>query len=67
MPGFVRTSNAQTNPLIAIGLATRHKILQALQEGIEDDLEATQTIQGIILGARGETDEALSHITLVRP
>jgi len=52
----------QANPLIAIGLATRHKILEALQEGIEDDLEAAQTIQGIILGARGETDEALKRL-----
>ena len=43
----------QGNPFVAIALSARHRILQALQEGLEDDTEVAQTIQGMILGARG--------------
>jgi ComEC/Rec2-related protein len=60
-PVTINATN-QGNPLVAIGLAVRHKIVEALQEGIEEDLEAAQAIQGMILGARGETDESLKRL-----
>ena len=61
MPVIISGAN-QANLLVAIGLATRHKIAEALQKGIEDDLEAARAIQGMLLGARGETDAALKRL-----
>ena len=61
VPVIISAAN-QANLLVATGLATRHKIAEALQEGIEDDLEAAQAIQGMILGARGETNAALKRL-----
>ena len=56
------TAQNQGNPFIALALAARHQILQALQEGLQDDMEAAQTIQGMILGARAETSPALKKL-----
>ncbi|MBV9107649.1 MAG: ComEC family competence protein [Verrucomicrobia bacterium] len=61
VPAIVATHN-QGNPLVAIALAGRHRILQALQEGLQDDTEVTQVIQGIILGGRAETNPALKRL-----
>ena len=52
----------QGNPVVALALSGRHRILQALQEGLEDDIEVAQTMQGMILGARGETSPKLKAL-----
>jgi len=52
----------QGDPLSDFALDARRKILGALQEGLEEDLEVAQTIQGMFLGARGETSEALKRL-----
>jgi competence protein ComEC len=52
----------QGNPFVAGALAARHRVLQALQEGLQDDVEVAQTIQGMILGARAETTPALKKL-----
>ena len=51
-PAMVIAHN-QGNPFVASTLSARHQILQALQEGLEDDAEVAQTIQGMILGGQG--------------
>ena len=61
VPAMVIAQN-QGNPFVAVALAGRHRILQALQEGLEDDTEVAQTIQGMILGARAETNPALKKL-----
>jgi ComEC/Rec2-related protein len=61
VPAMVTAQN-QGNPVVAIAIAARHQILGALQEGLEDDMEVAQTIQGMILGARAETNPALKKL-----
>lgn len=61
VPAMVIAQN-QGNPFVAGALAARHCILQALQEGVQDDVEVAQTIQGMILGARAETSPALKKL-----
>ena len=61
IPAMVIAQN-QGNPLIALAIAGRHRILEALQEGLQDDMEAAQTIQGMILGARAETSPELKKL-----
>jgi ComEC/Rec2-related protein len=61
VPAMVTAQN-QGNPVVAIAIAARHRILGALQEGLEDDMEVAQTIQGMILGARAETNPALKKL-----
>ncbi len=56
------TTHNQGNPLSAFALEARGKILGALQEGLEEDLEVAQTIQGMFLGARGETSDELKRL-----
>jgi ComEC/Rec2-related protein len=61
VPAMVTGQNAG-NPLVAAALSTRQRILGSLQEGLEDDTEVAQTIQGMILGARAETSPALKQL-----
>jgi competence protein ComEC len=61
VPAMVTAQN-QGNPFVAVAFAARHRILQALQEGLQDDTEVAQTIQGMILGARAETNPALKQL-----
>src|SRR3984893_1021117 len=61
VPAIVTAQN-QGNPFVAIALAGRHRLLQALQEGLQDDTEVAQTIQGMILGARAETNPVLKKL-----
>jgi competence protein ComEC len=61
VPAMVTAQNTG-NPFVAIALSTRHRILDALQAGLEDDTEVAQTIQGMILGARAETSPALKQL-----
>jgi ComEC/Rec2-related protein len=61
VPGMVIAQNSG-NPFVAVALSTRHRILDALQTGLEDDTEVAQTIQGMILGARAETSPALKQL-----
>ena len=61
LPAMVTAQN-QGNPFVAAALSARHRILQALQEGLEDDMEVAQTIQGMILGARAETNPTLKKL-----
>jgi ComEC/Rec2-related protein len=61
VPAMMIAQN-QGNPFIAVALAARHRVLQALQEGLQDDQEAAQTIQGMILGARAETSPVLKKL-----
>ena len=61
LPAMVVAQN-QGNPMKAIALALRHRILRGLQEGLQDDSEVAQTIQGMILGGRAETNPALKEL-----
>jgi len=61
VPAMVTAQN-QGNPVVASAIAARHRILLALQEGLQDDMEVAQTIQGMILGARAETNPALKKL-----
>jgi competence protein ComEC len=61
LPAMLTAQN-QGNPFVAAALSARHRILQALQEGLEDDMEVAQTIQGMILGARAETNPTLKKL-----
>ncbi len=60
-PATVIAQN-QGDPLSAFALEARHKILGALQQGLEEDLEVAQTIQGMFLGARGEISDDLKRL-----
>jgi ComEC/Rec2-related protein len=61
VPAMVTAQNGG-NPFVAVALSTRHRILDGLQAGLEDDTEVAQTIQGMILGARAETSPALKKL-----
>jgi competence protein ComEC len=61
VPAMVIAQN-QGNPLVAVALAGRQRILEALQVGLQDDTEVAQTIQGMILGTRAETSPALKKL-----
>jgi ComEC/Rec2-related protein len=61
VPAMVTGQNVG-NPFVAVALSARHRILDALQAGLEDDTEVAQTIQGMILGARAETSPALKEL-----
>jgi ComEC/Rec2-related protein len=60
-PAMVIARN-QGNLFVASTLSARHQILRALQEGLEDDAEVAQTIQGMILGGRAETSAGLKRL-----
>src|SRR6516162_11664161 len=55
-------SHAKGNPLIAAALSLRHRLSDILQEGLQDDPEVAQTIQGMVLGARSETSSELKKL-----
>lgn len=56
------TGHNQGNPLITFALAARHGILDSLVEGLQEDIEVAQTIQGMFLGARGEPSDELKRL-----
>ncbi len=45
----------QGNPFVAAALAARHRLAEVLQDGLQDDQEVAQTVQGMILGGRADT------------
>ncbi|HEY6842307.1 MAG TPA: ComEC/Rec2 family competence protein [Chthoniobacterales bacterium] len=61
VPAMVSAQNAG-NPLVSLALLARHRLLQGLMRGLEDDPEVSETIQGMILGARAETNPALKKL-----
>jgi ComEC/Rec2-related protein len=50
------------NPFFAAVLSLRHRLANVLQEGLQDDAEVAQTIQGLVLGARSETGSELKKL-----
>jgi competence protein ComEC len=61
VPAMIIAQN-QGDPLVAVALAGRQRILESLQVGLQDDAEVVQTMQGMILGARAETSPALKKL-----
>ncbi len=61
VPAMVSAQN-EGNPLVALALLIRHRLLQGLEKGLEDDPEVSETIQGMILGGRAETNPALKKL-----
>jgi ComEC/Rec2-related protein len=61
VPALVTARN-QGNPFVAVALAIRHRLAQVLQDGLEDDPEVAQTVQGMILGGRAETSADLKRL-----
>jgi ComEC/Rec2-related protein len=60
--GVTVIARNQGNPLSAFALAARRKILDTLEDGVEEDVEVVQTMQGMFLGARGETNDNLKRL-----
>jgi competence protein ComEC len=61
VPAMVTAQN-QGDPLVAVALAGRQRILESLQVGLQDDMEVAQTMQGMVLGAGAETGPALKKL-----
>jgi ComEC/Rec2-related protein len=61
VPALV-TAHNQGSPFVAAALAARHGLAQVLQDGLEDDPEVAQTVQGMILGGRAETSADLKEL-----
>jgi competence protein ComEC len=61
VPAMVIAQN-QGNPFVAAALAARHQLAAVLQEGLQDDQEVAQTVQGMILGGRAETSPDLKKL-----
>jgi competence protein ComEC len=61
VPAMIIAQN-QGNPLVAVALAGRQRIMESLQVGLQDDKEVAQTMQGMVLGARSETSPALKKL-----
>jgi ComEC/Rec2-related protein len=55
-------AHAKGNPFIAAALSLRHRLSDSLQQGLQDDPEVAQTIQGMVLGARSETNSELKKL-----
>jgi ComEC/Rec2-related protein len=55
-------AHAKGNPFVAAALTLRHRLSDILQEGLQDDPEVAQTIQGMVLGARSETSSELKKL-----
>src|SRR6516225_2857425 len=55
-------AHAKGNPFIAAALSLRHRLSDILQEGLQDDPDVAQTIQGMVLGARSETSSELKKL-----
>jgi competence protein ComEC len=56
------TTHYRGNPIVAAALALRHRMADSLRIGLEEDPEAVETIQGMVLGARGETSADLKKL-----
>src|SRR5215831_1372490 len=50
------------NPFVAAVVSLRHQLANILEEGLQDDAEVAQTIQGLVLGARSETSSELKKL-----
>jgi competence protein ComEC len=50
------------NVFVAAALSMRHRLAEILQQGLQDDPEVAQTIQGMVLGARSETSSELKKL-----
>jgi len=61
LPAMVTARN-QGNPFVAAALAARHRLAEVLQDGLQDDQEVAQTVQGMILGGRAETSPDLKRL-----
>jgi ComEC/Rec2-related protein len=61
VPAMVTARN-QGNPFVAAALAARHRLAEVLQDGLQDDQEVAQTVQGMILGGRAETSPDLKKL-----
>jgi competence protein ComEC len=61
VPAMIIAQN-QGDPVVALALAGRQRILESLQVGLQEDLEVAQTMQGMVLGARTETSPALKKL-----
>ena len=61
LPAEVIAHNKE-NIFIAAALSMRHRLVEILQQGLQDDPEVAQTIQGMVLGARSETDSELKKL-----
>jgi len=61
VPAMVAAQN-QGNPFVAAALAARHRLAEVLQDGLQDDQEVAQTVQGMILGGRAETSPDLKKL-----
>jgi ComEC/Rec2-related protein len=61
VPAMITARN-QGNPFVAAALAARHRLGELLQEGLQDDQEVAQTVQGMVLGGRAETSPDLKRL-----
>jgi competence protein ComEC len=61
VPAMIIAKN-KGDPLVAVALVGRQRILESLQVGLQDDTEVTQTMQGMVLGARAETSPGLKKL-----
>jgi competence protein ComEC len=50
------------NLFVAAALSMRHRLAGILQQGLQDDPEVAQAIQGMVLGARSETSSELKKL-----
>jgi competence protein ComEC len=61
VPAMIIAKN-KGDPLVAVALVGRQRILESLQVGLQDDTEVAQTMQGMVLGARAETSPGLKKL-----
>ena len=61
VPAMIIAKN-QGDPMVALALAGRQRILESLQVGLQDDMEVARTMQGMVLGARAETSPGLKNL-----
>jgi len=61
VPAMVTARN-QGNPFVAAALAARHRLAEVLKDGLQDDQEVAETVQGMILGGRAETSPDLKRL-----
>jgi competence protein ComEC len=50
------------NPIIAAALVLRHRMADSLKKGLEEDPEVAESVQAMVLGARGETSPDLKKL-----
>ncbi len=55
-------AHGRGNPFFAAVISLRHRLANILQEGLQDDAEVAQTIQGLVLGGRSETSSELKKL-----